>query len=166
MALDIALRPKGQPQTLQALFADVRGRPPHGWAWGRASRDVKGVSGAHSGGGAPLCRASGEEFVGTAIGWGQIISVLPPIRNKRVAVNVADVRNHAVALASATTGESWAASRAPSVAFSAASANSGGQGLSLSCDILPLEIPIFAANWLAFMASGRSKYAARFMLCV
>jgi hypothetical protein len=62
-----------------------------------------------------------------------------------------------VARACATTGESIAASSAPCVTRSAASANSGGQGLSLSCVILPLETPMAAASWLRFIASGRLR---------
>jgi hypothetical protein len=60
--------------------------------------------------------------------------------------------------ACATTGDSAAASSAPPVTRSASSANSGGQGLSLSCDILPFDTPMAAASWLAFIASGRLKY--------
>jgi hypothetical protein len=87
-------------------------------------------------------------------------------RAKRLAVQVrgevreAFAEGHAASpvwRACATTGDSIAASSAPCVTRSAASANSGGQGLSLSCVILPFETPIAAASWLRFIASGRLR---------
>lgn len=168
MDIDFALNGKSQPQAPRQM-PTIDGRAcdwlPHGVAWGQSGRDLEGVSGGHEGISAPLCCALGEES-GTARGWGQGVSILPPARRERVARFATGNGDHAVSLACAITGESSAALSKPSVAFSAASANSGGHGLCFSCDNLPLEMPILAASWLAFIASGRSKYAARFMQCV